>query len=302
MDLVKLYLDNLKIKNYSNNTIIAYENDIKSFESFVIQQNFEKDIFLIRPRIARYYVNYLFENNISPRSINRKIISIKSLYSFLYNKKLIDNNPFSDIKLVKQPKKLPNIISHNEIVRLYKTIDTKTDLGFRNYLIFDILYTCGLRASEIVNIEISDINVDRKEILIHGKGKKDRYVFLTDRIITNLKLYLVSHRIRLLSKSGIITNVLFINYKGYGLTTRGLSKIINSIINKSGETYKISPHVIRHAFASSLLQNGADIRSVQELLGHKNLKTTQIYTHVTNEILTRNFNKANPRSNDDDKQ
>lgn len=302
MDNKEKFISNLEYKNYSENTIKSYLNDITQFESFLIDNGLSENLESVnRERIARHFITYLSENNYDSNSINRKIVSLNNFYNFLIKEEIIDTNPFEFIIKPKVIKKLPKIISEKEILNLYESIDTKTDLGFRNYLIFDMLYTTGIRASELINIKIKDISISRKEILITGKGNVDRYCYLTDALVDNIQTYLVSIRSNLLSKSGIIYEELFINYKGTPLTSRGLRVVLKSIIEKSGETYNLHPHVLRHAFATSLLNNGADLRSVQELLGHKNLKTTQIYTKVSNEILRKNFEKASPRNKENAK-
>lgn len=302
MDNKEKFISNLEYKNYSDNTIKSYLNDITQFESFLIDNGLGENLESVkRERIARHFITYLSENNYDSNSINRKIVSLNNFYNFLIKEEIIDTNPFEFIIKPKVIKKLPKIISEKEIFNLYESIDTKTDLGFRNYLIFDMLYTTGMRASELINIKIKDISISRKEILITGKGNVDRYCYLTDALVDNIQTYLVSIRPNLLSKSGIIYEELFINYKGTPLTSRGLRVVLKSIIEKSGETYNLHPHVLRHAFATSLLNNGADLRSVQELLGHKNLKTTQIYTKVSNEILRKNFEKASPRNKENAK-
>lgn len=297
MDNKEKFISNLEYKNYSENTIKSYLNDITQFESFLIKEGLGDCLESVkRERIARHFITYLSENNYDSNSVNRKIVSLNNFYNFLIKEEITDTNPFEFIVKPKVIKKLPKIISEKEIFNLYESIDTKTDLGFRNYLIFDMLYTTGIRASELINIKIKDISITRKEILITGKGNVDRYCYLTDTLVDNIQTYLISIRPNLLSKSGIIYEELFINYKGTPLTSRGLRVVLKNIIEKSGETYNLHPHVLRHAFATSLLNNGADLRSVQELLGHKNLKTTQIYTKVSNEILRRNFEKASPRN------
>jgi integrase/recombinase XerC len=175
-------------------------------------------------------------------------------------------------------------------------------LGLRNYIILDLLFSCGLRASELIDIKISDIHLERKEVLIHGKGQVDRYAFLHDTLVDNLRRYIMYSRPILLAKGkDLNSNQLLINYKGGNLTVRGLRVILNKIIDDSGETFKIHPHMLRHAFATTLLNHGADLRTVQELLGHKHLKTTQIYTQVSAEKLRENYDMTNPRMKKNEK-
>jgi|SRR5690554_2097748 len=304
MDLIALYKDYLMIeKNYSEHTAISYINDIKGFESFLINEGFAKDLLgANRPRLARNYISYLDNQDLKKKTISRKLSSLKSFYNYLVFKDYIDINIFSDIKAPKVPKNLPHIIDDEAIKYLFDSIDTSTPLGYRNLLILDLLYSCGFRASELIGLEIKDIYLSSGQILVHGKGNKDRYIILHDTLIEEIKHYLSFVRVTLLSK-GDNTNEkkLFINYKGGPLTVRGLRVILNQIIKDSGETYAIHPHMLRHAFATTMLNNGADLRVVQELLGHEHLKSTQIYTHVSKEQLKEKYIKMHPRNKHNDK-
>jgi integrase/recombinase XerC len=212
------------------------------------------------------------------------------------DKRMIDINIFSTLETPKIPKKLPKIIEDEEIDMLFKSIDRLKPLGFRNYLLLDLLFSCGLRASELTEMSIRDIQLEREQILIHGKGSKDRYVPLHDRLIQDIRHYLTYIRPILLSKGqSIHIETVFINYKGSALTPRGLQLILKQVIKASGETFKIHPHMLRHAFATTLLNHGADLRVVQELLGHEHLKSTQIYTHVSSETLKDKYKTTHPR-------
>src|SRR5690554_1389088 len=183
---------------------------------------------------------------------------------------------------------------------MFKSINTNKLLGKRNYLILEMLFSLGLRASELTGIEIKDLDLSRKQLLVHGKGSKDRYLPLHDNLVNELKNYLQVTRIKLLTKASEPNNYLLLNYRGEPLQVRGLQKILNKILSDTGETYKITPHMLRHSFATTLLNNGADLRVVQELLGHEHLKSTQIYTEVSNKVLQEKFNKLHPRGKKDD--
>ena len=183
------------------------------------------------------------------------------------------------------------------MLTILDSIDTKTDLGNRNRIILELLYATGMRVSELCNLEVKQLNFYNNTIKVNGKGKKDRIVVLYDSIADALKYYVDFTRSNLLSVSGAeeIRNV-FINYKGTALTPRGVRKIINSVIDNCAINKHVSPHMIRHSFATSLLNNGADLRIVQELLGHENLQTTQIYTHVSTENIKKAFESSFPRA------
>ena len=299
MDEVVLDFKNYLLieKNYADNTITSYLKDIKDFEDFIKREELADGLLdVTRERLGRHYLAFLDGQNYMKKSIARKISSLRTFYDFLIQNKHIDINIFTTLETPKIPRKLPKIINDDEIEMLFKSIDRFKPLGFRNYLLLDLLFSCGLRASEITEMSIKDIQLDREQILIHGKGSKDRYVPLHDHIIEDIKHYLTYIRPILLSKgpNSSIMEV-FINYKGTPLSARGLQLILKQIIFKSGETFKIHPHMLRHAFATTLLNHGADLRVVQELLGHEHLKSTQIYTHVSKETLKEKYKLTHPR-------
>lgn len=304
MDIISDYKDYLIIeKNFSEHTAISYINDVKGFEDFLIKEGLAKDLLgARRPRLARNYISYLDNQDFKKKSIARKLSSLKNFYNYLIFKELIEENIFSDIKAPKVAKTLPHIIDDEAINYLFDSIDTSKPLGYRNLVILDLLYSCGVRASELINLEIKDIYLSNGQILIHGKGKKDRYIILHDKLIEEIRHYLSFVRVTLLSK-GDDTNQqkLFINYKGGPLTVRGLRVILNQLIKDSGETYAIHPHMLRHAFATTMLNHGADLRVVQELLGHEHLKSTQIYTHVSKEQLKEKYMQTHPRNQHNEK-
>lgn len=298
MDILSLYTNHLVVeKNYSSDTVKSYLNDIKGFENFLVTEGFAGSLLdATRDRLARNYISYLDNQKMTKKSIARKLSALKNFYAYLMEKSLIDVNIFLTIKTPKIPKNLPHIIDDEAINYLFNSIDKDTALGYRNYLILDLLYSCGLRASEIINLEIGDVYLSSGQLLIHGKGSKDRYAPLHEKLVVELRHYLSYTRVNLLAKGNhTLEKKLLINYKGSALTSRGIRVILNQIIKNSGETYKIHPHMLRHAFATTLLNHGADLRVVQELLGHANLKSTQIYTHVSAEILKEKYKDAHPR-------
>lgn len=279
-------------RNYSEYTLISYRNDIDSLLDFLNREDFGT-LFDVSPRTARYYVATLHEHY-SPKSIARKISGLRSLYQFLVEEDLLEENPFLAIELPKKEKKLPRFIYPDEIEKLFSSIDTSTVLGRRNYLILEFLYGTGVRVSELCNILLKDIDYFQDLVLIHGKGSKDRLVPLHDRLVEELTDYVITTRKDLLGKKE--HKHLFLNHHGDPLTPRGVRLIINKILEHSGENLKISPHTLRHTFATHLLNNGADLRSVQELLGHAHLSSTQIYTKVSKETLKESYLKAHPRA------
>lgn len=291
-------------RNYSEHTVKNYLRDIRDFERFLVREELADGLLdASRERLARHYLSFLETNHYARKSIARKISSLRTFYDYLIENKKIAINIFTSLKTPKIPRKLPKIIQDDEIDHLFNSINRLTPLGFRNYVILDLLFSCGLRASEIIDMTIKDIQLDRKQILIHGKGSKDRYVPLHQKLIEDLKHYLTYTRPILLSKGHNIHDIhVFMSYKGTPLSVRGLEVIIKSILAKAGETYQLHPHMLRHAFATTLLNHGADLRVVQELLGHTHLKSTQIYTHVTSETIKEKYNHTHPRMQDDNKK
>ena len=298
MDIIEAFKHYLSVeRNYADLTIENYLRDVKDFEAFITREELAKNLLEVkRDRLARHYLSYLDSQSYARKSIARKISSLRGFYAFLMREKKIDINVFEALELPKIPKRLPQIIHDEEIEHLFKSIDRLKPLGFRNYVLLDILFSCGLRASELVEMTIKDIHIDRQQILIHGKGSKDRYVPIHSLLIKDLKHYLTYTRPILLTKgNNLSTPYVFINYKGSNLTVRGLQLIIKQVIKQSGETYRLHPHMLRHAFATTLLNHGADLRVVQELLGHSHLKSTQIYTHVSTEVIKEKYKDAHPR-------
>lgn len=289
----------LNERNYSSNTAINYLEDIKDLQDFInTEQMVPNLLYFKKEKHAEYFVGYLHNKGLSSKSIARKISSLRGFYAFLIENQMCSVNPFLDIKAPKMQKRLPKDIGEDEIALMFNSIDRNKPLGNRNYLLLEILYSCGLRVSELCNLQIKDIDFSNKIILVKsGKGAKDRYVPMHDGLIEELKDYLTNTRNQLLALSGDEENrFLLINYKGTTLTTRGVRKILNSIIEHTEETFKITPHMLRHSFATHLLANGADLRSVQELLGHVQLSTTQIYTHVSKEEIKEKYMNAHPRA------
>ncbi|MCD4827416.1 MAG: tyrosine-type recombinase/integrase [Acholeplasmataceae bacterium] len=298
MEYLEDFLNYMTIqKHYSTHTVKGYQKDILDFHAFITSEELAADLLdATRERLARHFISHLDEKDLSKKTISRKISALRTFYDYLMKNNLIDVNIFSSIQAPKIPKKLPSILNDDEMQMIFESIDKSTPLGYRNYLLLDLLFSAGLRASELVDITIKDINLSQEQILIHGKGSKDRYIPLHQHLIKDMRHYLTYIRPVLLAKGNDThTLYVFINYKGGHLTVRGLQLILKSIIKKSGETFKIHPHMIRHAFATTLLNHGADLRVVQELLGHEHLKSTQIYTHVSSETIKEKYKDMHPR-------
>lgn len=286
------FLDYLKgEKNVSLNTIVSYNRDIKQFLHYLRGQNI--DLKKVTVRELRNYLAYLKEMN-SRSSIARKISSLRSFFKFLVKKHNFPSNPAVIIFSPKLDKKLPVFLDKDEIVELIETPDVNTPLGKRDRAILEILYATGMRVSEIVSLNIWDIDLNSEEIKVLGKGSKERIVVFGRKAQEALKEYIMQGRNELLKEKEEET--LLINRFGTKLTVRSVQRMVNKYVKILGNRKKITPHSLRHTFATHLLEGGADLRSVQELLGHSSLSTTQLYTHITKERLKKVYEQAHPRA------
>ena len=292
------FLEYLKhIKRYSMHTVSAYEQDIDDFEHFILSESLAPSLESVsRVRLVRYYIADMQTRKLKTTTISRRISSLRMFYDYLVEHTLLNDNPFQDIQAPKLEKKLPERLHDEDIDLIFASIDLKKPLSYRNYVMFDMLYSCGLRASEVTQLEVKDIKMDDRQLVITGKGQKTRIVPFTKTLQRNLKHYITYIRPTLLKLDQEDSQVVFLSRLGQPMTVRNLQKMLNQLIKKSGETFKIHPHMLRHAFASTMLSHGADLRSVQELLGHKNISTTQIYTHLTTEEVLKAYQKSHPRS------
>ena len=280
------YLKN--VKKYSINTINSYLSDINIFISYLNQEkiNYKN----INCDIIRSYLKYLDVNKYKSSSINRILSSLNDYYSYLEKNKIIKYNYFKDINRPRKEKRLPNFINYTEYMNLINTVQKENNeyLKIRNLLLLEILFDTGLRVSEAVNIKISDIDLKNHSLKVLGKGNKERIVYFGDYAVTYLEEYLALRK-NIKSKDN---EYLFWNKDYQKLTRRGAEYLINNIAKKALLKQRITPHTLRHSFATEMLNNGCDIRSVQELLGHKSLSTTGIYTHVTNDVVRQEYLKA----------
>lgn len=290
IEYLEKYLKYLKYqKNYSDFTICSYENDILEFLSFLKEHNL--DILNIDYTNTKIFLKELNNKKNKTSTLSRKISSLRSFYNFLINNNYLDNNPFILVKLPKKEKYLPRFFQYNELEQLLSIPNLNTALGQRDKAILEVLYASGIRVSELINIKITDINGE--EIKVFGKGSKERIVMIGDYARDSLDLYL-NNGYKTLNKKN--NSYLFLNSNGEKLTTRGIRYILDKIIKQTSLDKKISPHMLRHTFATHLLNEGCDLLSVQELLGHENLSTTAIYTHITTDYLKNVYYKAHPRA------
>ena len=289
------YLSNEK--RYPETTITSYSNDLDNYYSYIILKKINYKT--INKDEIRSYLKYLDELNYSKSTISRILSALRHFYNYLIKEDIIESNIFKTIRNPKKDKKLPNFLQSDELIKIFDSIDITTDLGLRNRLIFELLYATGLRVSELHNLKIKDIDFNNNEIKVLGKGNKERITFFGEYAAKYLNDYLNTSRKNLLK--GKTTDYLLINNNGEHLSIRGIQDIVNKEVEHAALKHHISPHVLRHTFATDLLNNGADLKSVQELLGHESLSTTQIYTHITNERLRSVYLKTFPRQREKDK-
>lgn len=293
MNDVNKFIKYLQIeKNYSLYTIENYKEDLMYYLKYCEDKKI--NYLKISYTEARGYLNYLYnEKNEKATSISRKISSIRSFYRYLNNNSKIENYSFKLLKLPKKGKRLPKYLEYNEIDEIFDIPNLSTPLGKRNALILEMLYATGMRVGELVSIKVNDINHTDKTIKILGKGNKERIVYFNNITENRLKLYLNEARGKLNSKN---SEYLFLNNNGDRLTTRGVEYIIDEIMKNTSITKHVTPHMLRHSFATHLLNEGCDLLSVQELLGHSSLSSTNIYTHITNDRIKDIYLKTHPRA------
>lgn len=286
------FLNYLQIeRNLSSNTIINYERDLKRF----LVWNNNRDLKGLDHLDARKFLIYLKEKNLSRKSIARIISALRTFFRYLVREKEILINPFQMVGTPRLEKRLPNFLSIEEVSRLLSATG-ETPIGIRDRAILEALYATGMRIAELTSLKIKDLDLARGEILVFGKGSRERIVVIGSYAITWLKRYLESVRPDFLAKSSTPSEKVFLNRLGKPLSARTVQRMILKCGKRAGLSKKVTPHIFRHTFATHLLSHGADLRSVQELLGHKSLSTTQVYTHLTPERLKEVYLKAHPRA------
>ena len=285
-EYVTKYIDYLVFeRKLSDNTIKSYKNDLKDFELF-----FDGNIGNISFDDIKKYINSLQMKN--SRTVAHYLTVINSFYEFLVSDGYVSKNPCSDIASPKLSKKLPNYLTEDEIDKLLD-INLDTPYDYRNKAMFELLYATGLRISELCNLKITDIDLENDFVRVFGKGKKERIVPFTDIASKYLKIYINEYRNSILRNE--ISDYLFISNSLTNISRQGFFKILKKECKRAGITKNVSPHVIRHSFATHLLRHGADLRVIQELLGHEDISTTQIYAHLINEKLREDY-QNHPRN------
>jgi integrase/recombinase XerC len=273
-----------KEKNYSGHTIRAYRNDVKGFIDLLNDKNIKE----VDSNVVSYYVAYLLRYGLDSTTVARKLSSLKSFFKILKKLGFIKDNPADMIKTPKRKKHLPGFLTYEQIEDGFKIEDP------RDSAILELLYSCGLRASELTGLNVVDIDFGQEEVRVMGKGGKERILPIGRTAREAIRKYLTCRKVP--EGSGPGKTPLFLNYRGERLTTRSLQRIVRKHLMKVARASGTNPHILRHSFATHLLEQGADLRAVQELLGHASLSTVQIYTHLTMKRLKDIYTKAHPRA------
>jgi len=286
-------------RGFSSNTLAAYRSDLDQLVSFLNELNVQvggvdahwKDVDL---KLISSYVRYLQERQYSAATLARKIASTKSLFSFLLDDGVVDLDPTKEISVPRIGRSLPDTLTLDEVDRLLASPNPNTDEGCRDSAMFELLYASGIRVTELVTLNIHDVDLEQAFIRCLGKGGKERLVPIHDKAVEGIATYLKVARLRFAKRH--TESALFLNQRGNGLTRQGFWLILKRHVAKVGIDKRITPHTLRHSFATHLLQGGASIRHVQELLGHASITTTQIYTHLTSEHVRMEYDSSHPRA------
>lgn len=295
------YLDDFKTylafeKNYSEHTIKGYASDIMSFLLWL-----KADCLAVDLAKLREYQHFIQRFNYKKTTILRKIASIRGFYKYLYRERLINSNPADSLIAPKKGKSLPKFLTDDEMEKILDNVEINTPAGFRNKAILELLWATGMRVSELSGLNFENLELDNNEIRVFGKGAKERIVLVSNRAKKYLEQYIKTARPLVVGVNAIKIDELpsspvFINNTGYRLQTRMIRNVINQIVEKIQLPKHVTPHVFRHSFATRLIENGADLRVVQELLGHTSISNTQIYTHISTKHLKDVYNASHPHA------
>lgn len=296
--LIKRFLIYLRLEqSLSDNSVEAYMHDIELLMQYLESINHSKLLKDINQENIENFLAYLYGLGLSANSQARILSGIKKFYAYLLQEKLVNENPTLLISSPSIGRHIPDVLSYEEICSLIDSIDLSLPFGHRNKAIIEIMYGCGLRVSEVTSLKISNIYVEDEFIRIFGKGDKERLIPISQSIIKTLNLYIDGER-KFQNINPKHTDTLFINRRGSGLSRQMVFLIIKDLAEKAGIKKNIGPHTIRHSFATHLLEGGADLRAVQQMLGHSSISTTEIYTHISDQYLREVITLFHPRYND----
>ncbi len=283
-------------KNFSQHTAKAYYADILGYLIWLDSQTPEE----VNYSKVREYLHYIKIFNYKKTTVARKVASIRTFYKYLLREKKVENNPAESLISPKRPRSLPKFLTTDEIENILSNINIDTPAGYRNRAILELLWASGMRVSELSGLNFGNLNLENNEITVFGKGSKERIILVTDRAKNYLQGYIDFAR-PLVAKGYTLEPIsdntpVFINKTGYRLQTKMIRNVINDIVEKIELPKKVTPHMFRHSFATHLIENGADLRVVQELLGHASISNTQIYTHISMQHMKDIYNETHPRA------
>lgn len=281
-------------KRYSEHTITSYQKDLNNWMAFLKCNDllFSDASY----RDVRLFLQVCHDQSLARTTVGRMMSAIKMFYRFQVSEGVMSANPITLVKRGKGISTLPKFLYEQEMEALFEAVDTTDVLGVRNYALLELLYATGIRVAECCELRLSDVDLDGGMLRVFGKGGKMRYVPLGEFVVSALNEYLVKARGELARRSKIETDIIFLNHRGSMLTDRGVRDILKRLTEKTSQNMKVAPHMIRHTFATHLLNNGADLTAVGELLGHANLSSTQIYTHVSKDRLKAVYELTHPRA------
>ena len=282
-------------RHFSDKTVSSYINDIEKFSKYLSSEDLSFEG--VTPLVIRSFLTDELNHGVSKRSCKRRLCALNHFYKFLLREKYIQENPFVLVNSPKAEKKYPHFLYKEQVKQILDENRKRTDeLALRDQAILSTLYFTGMRASELVGLNLQSLSLNQRIIRVIGKGDKERIVPITEECKKDIETYIKASRPLLSAKNKDVTNALFLNDFGHQLTTRGLEYILDSIEEKTGTFVGLHPHLLRHSFATHLLENGADLRVIQELLGHESLNTTQVYTHVTEKEMKDTYLASHPRA------
>lgn len=277
----------------SENTVVAYQTDLNHFFEFLNDDKISVDD-ITRDHVLDYLA-YLNKMQLASSTLNRRISTLKKFFIYLQKNNQISWNPMELIKTAKARKRLPQVLTSQEVEKLLQTPDTNKNIGIRDRAILEVLYATGLRVSELTHLELREVHLDLGFLQTRGKGDKERLIPLGDEAIFWLDKYL-QEVYPIFSKKGQANSYVFLTQRGKNFTRQGIWKTLNKYVDIAGINKQVSPHMLRHSFATHLLENGADLRMVQELLGHSDISTTEIYTHISKQRLQKVYRQTFPRA------
>ncbi|MCE4949385.1 tyrosine recombinase XerC [Staphylococcus hominis] len=295
-EIQKKFLNMLKVeRNFSDHTLKAYHDDLAQFNQFLEQELLSLRTFEYKD--ARNYLSYLYSNNLKRSTVSRKISTLRTFYEFWMTQDTSVNNPFIQLVHPKKEQYLPQFFYEEEMEALFNTVSNDAKKGLRDRVVIELLYATGIRVSELVNIKVMDLDMNLPGVKVLGKGNKERFVPFGEFCRQSIEQYLEKFK-PLKSKNH---PYLIVNMKGDPITERGVRYLLNDVVERTAGVTEIHPHKLRHTFATHLLNQGADLRTVQSLLGHVNLSTTGKYTHVSNQQLRKVYLSAHPRAKKESK-